>query len=345
MKLVLCSSFVPFVDGGARFIVEWTKQELVKHGHEVEIVYLPFSEDPDAILSQMMAYRFMDLSEYADRVITFRPPSHAIEHPNKIAWFIHHIRVFYDMWNTTYRPVQDDTKGRALRQCIWDFDRSALRSSRKIFTNSKIVQNRLREFNGIESEVLYPPIFNAKRFTLLTYSDTIVCVSRVEPYKRQLLLVEAMKYTRTSVKLALYGASQQLEYPAQIGNLIQRERLGDRVTFVSRWISENEKEQIIGSALAMAYIPVDEDSYGYPTIEAAHAAKPTLTTTDAGGVLEFVVNGESGLTAEPDPRGLAEAMDLLFMDRAKARLLGHNAQRRLEELDISWDRVVDRLTS
>ncbi|MDO9245520.1 MAG: glycosyl transferase family 1, partial [Phenylobacterium sp.] len=35
MKIVLASSFVPFINGGARFIVEWLEEKLLEHGHEV----------------------------------------------------------------------------------------------------------------------------------------------------------------------------------------------------------------------------------------------------------------------------------------------------------------------
>ena len=33
-------------------------------------------------------------------------------------------------------------------------------------------------------------------------------------------------------------------------------------------------------ALAVAYVPDDEDSYGYPSLEAAHARKAVLTASD-----------------------------------------------------------------
>ena len=43
MKVALCSTFVPFVFGGARFIVEWLEEKLREHGHQVERIYLPFT--------------------------------------------------------------------------------------------------------------------------------------------------------------------------------------------------------------------------------------------------------------------------------------------------------------
>ena len=40
-------------------------------------------------------------------------------------------------------------------------------------------------------------------------------------------------------------------------------------------------------ALAVPFLPYDED-YGLITVEAMSAGKPVMTTTDAGGVNEFV---------------------------------------------------------
>ncbi len=44
MRICLVSSFVPFINGGGRFIVEWLEQKLREHGHEVERFYLPSEE-------------------------------------------------------------------------------------------------------------------------------------------------------------------------------------------------------------------------------------------------------------------------------------------------------------
>ena len=41
MRIVLASTFVPFINGGARFSVEWLEEKLREHGHEVERFYLP----------------------------------------------------------------------------------------------------------------------------------------------------------------------------------------------------------------------------------------------------------------------------------------------------------------
>ena len=57
---------------------------------------------------------------------------------------------------------------------------------------------------------------------------------------------------------------------------------------------------LYAGALGVVFPPFDED-YGYVTLEAFLARKPVVTTTDAGGPLEFVEDDVTGLVVEPAP--------------------------------------------
>jgi len=211
-----------------------------------------------------------------------------------------------------------------------------------VYTNSRTVSERLLSFNGIRSDVLYPPILAPERFTAGSYGDEIVCVSRMQPHKRQELLVDAMRFVRTGVRLRLCGVGSE-EYIRELRSRIEANGVHGKVMIEDRWISEDEKAERLSTALAATYVPFDEDSYGYPTIEAAHAKRCTVTVTDAGGVLEFVTSGETGLVTEPEPAHLAEAFDRLYRDRDLARVLGEAAHQRLNALGINWQTTVDKL--
>lgn len=345
MRICLASSYVPFINGGARFIVEWLEQKLREHGHEVERFYIPFVDSPHDLIEQMTAFRLIDLSASCDRLICFRPPSYVLPHPNKVLWFIHHIRVFYDMWDTPYRPVPDTPGGRAVRQALIDADTNALNEAKAIYTNSQVVSDRLKKYNGVASTPLYPPVFQPERFRNEGYGDEIVAVCRIEPHKRQHLLVEAMRHVKSGVKLRLCGASANPGYVDQLRDTIARFDLRDRVVIEDRWISEDEKANRLATALAAAYLPHDEDSYGYPSLEAAHSGKAVLTTTDSGGVLELVEDGRNGGVTLPDPVAIAEAMDRLHLDRQEAQRQGERNAARLVEMKIDWSHVVTTLTA
>lgn len=342
MKIALVSSFEPFVKGGGRNIVDWLVEPLQAAGHQVETIWLPFYDESNP-LEQMWAYRLMDIEHSCDRIICFRPPAHLIPHPQKIVWFIHHFRVFYDLWGTPYSPFGDTLSTRALRDEVMRMDENGLSEAGLIVANSQVTADRLKRFNGLDAQVLFPPIHAPERFHCQSYGEEIISVCRVENHKRQHLLAAAMSLTRTPVRLRLCGRSQDTSYLATLQAAAGP--AATRVTIEARWISEDEKVDRLAGALANVYAPFDEDSYGYPTIEAAHARKATVTTTDAGGVLEFVTDGVNGLVVPPTPQDLAHAFDALYADRALARQLGEAAHGRIGELGIDWPSVVAALTA
>jgi glycosyltransferase involved in cell wall biosynthesis len=341
MKIALCSTYVPFLHGGARNIVEWLQAMLEQAGHQVERVYLPEVDDPALLFGQMAALRWVDLSA-ADRVICFRPQSHMVRHPHKILWFIHHIRTMYDLWDGDYRGYPDDAQHRRIRAALHAADTAALGEARHVFTNSRVVSDRLRRYNGVDSEVLYPPVFQPERFHDAGYGDEVVYICRLEHHKRQHLLVDAMAHTLTPVRLRLCGTGTEA-YGNALRAQVAALGLGSRVMVEDRWISEEEKVARLSTCLAAAYIPLDEDSYGYPSVEASHARKAVLTTTDSGGVLELVTDGVNGLVVPPDAAAMGAALDRLYSDRVLAERLGVAALARLDELNISWTHVLDRM--
>jgi glycosyltransferase involved in cell wall biosynthesis len=247
------------------------------------------------------------------------------------------------MWDSPYRGFPDTLRMRGLRDTIVRMDNAGLAEAHRVFTNSAVVAGRLARFNRIAAEVLYPPILRPELFTAGDYGDEIVGVCRMEHHKRQHLAVAAMALTRSPVRLRLCGLGMDPGYIAGLRASAAAAGVADRVTFETRWITEAEKAARLATALASVYVPLDEDSYGYPTIEAAHAARCTITVTDSGGVTEFVRDGETGLVVAPAPQALADAFDRLYTDRAAASRLGRAARRHIDTCGIAWDPVIEKL--
>lgn len=343
MKVIIASSFVPFVDGGGRFIVEWLQQKLLEYGHEVEKIYLPFNEHHEKLLDNLLSYRLMDMSGQADRLIAIRPPAHSLVHPNKVVWFIHHLRGYYDLAQTRHTSVPYTAEGRALCAALRRHDTLALNEARTVFTNSAVVGERLKKYNGVGSQVLFPPLLSPERFFCGAPNDEIVSVCRLEPHKRQHLLIEAMAHVKTPVKLRLCGKSAGGTYEQELKRVARDKGVEDKVRFDFGWITEEAKINYISNSLACVYAPADEDSYGYPTLEAAAAQKPTLTTWDAGGTLEFIKDGENGLITEPTPMAIAQGFDRFYLDGKKTAQMGRAAADTVRNLNITWDHVIDQL--
>jgi len=345
MRIVIATSVAPFVDGGSTYIVESLGSELKARSHDVEILRFPFSEDYAEVLHQLLALRLFDLSQDCDRLITIRTPSHLLKHPNKIAWFIHHYRGAYDLWGTKYQYIPNTPEGMACREAIIAADNVGLREAARVFCNSGVVRDRLRSFNGIEAEVVYPPLLGPHRFYTADGEDFLLYFSRLTHHKRQWLAIEGLRHTRSAVKLVIAGSPDPgvEPYLGDLDRLIDKYGLRRRVTLVPHWVPEHEKLELFARCLAAIYFPLNEDSYGYPSLEAHAARKAVLTTTDAGGTCELIVNGYNGLITPPDPELIGCAMDQLYNDRHATQEMGRAGELRIEELQITWDNVVARL--
>jgi glycosyltransferase involved in cell wall biosynthesis len=347
MKIIVASTVVPFLYGGYTVIVDSLADELTKAGHQVEVLKFPFSSQYDELLEQMTALRLLDLTEHGDRLITIRFPSYLLRHPKKVVWFIHHHRGAYDLWGTKYQDIPLTPEGTRIRDSIMAADRLGLGECHRIFSNSQVVAKRLKSFNGIDAEVLYPPLPNAERYHCAGYNDTVLYLNRLVHHKRQWLAIEAMRHVKSDVRLLIAGKADPdaTAYVDELHQLVHRYKLKDRVTIFDDWIDEARKVQFFSECLATAYFPLDEDSYGYPSLEAHHSGKAVLTTSDAGGTLELITDGLNGLVTTPEPAAIAEALDRLYLDRQRTQAMGEAGRGRMAELGIAWPHVLERMLS
>lgn len=344
MKIIIASTVVPFVDGGSTFIVDWLERKLREYGHQVDAIKIPFSSYYKDMLSQMLAMRLYHLEDACDRLIAIRMPAYLIKHPQKYLWFIHHYREIYDLWDTELNTLPKNAETLAIREYIMRADSVAFEESKKIYTNSRVVSNRLLDFNGIIAAPVYPPILNPEQFHCASFGDYIYYASRICHAKRQHLAVEAMKYTKTPVKLMITGKADQNGYLDDLYSLVKCNGLEKKVALINEWITEKQKVDYFAKCLAALYIPFDEDSYGYPSLEAHHSEKAVISCLDSGGTDELIVDGENGLLVKPAARALAQAFDRLYENKSLAEAMGSKGKERIKTLEINWDNVIRKFT-
>jgi len=224
-------------------------------------------------------------------------------------------------------------------------DTVALNTSKRIYTNSLEVQSRLTKFNGVSSEVLYPPLLNPENYKFQSQNNEILCIGRIESHKRPDLFIESLALAKTEVKLRFLGKASDPVFAKTLNNLISDLKLSERVSFENRWVSEQEKIEKLSNCLALIYAPIKEDSYGYPSLEASYSFKPIITTTDSGGVLELVLHDFNGWIVEPSALEIAKVFDKAFTNPIITKQMGMNANKRLGDLNISWDHVIAKLLS
>ncbi|MBA3883330.1 MAG: glycosyltransferase family 4 protein [Chthoniobacterales bacterium] len=348
MRVVVATTQVPFIRGGAEVHGENLCAALRAAGHLAEIVAIPFKwYPPERILDTMLACRLLDLEESngkrIDLVIGLKFPAYLIPHSNKVLWILHQHRTAYEQWNHVLGDMINFPNGREVRDAIRAADRNLIPEAKRVYSNSRNVSARLRRFCGIDSTPLYHPPLNVDAFRCETAEDYVLVPSRINRAKRQLLAVQALAQTNSGVKLVFCGESEEIVYDAEIEREIDALGLRDRVRFCGR-VDEEEKLSLYACALAVLYVPFDED-YGYVTLEAMLARKPVITCTDSGGPLEFVVNGVTGFIAAPDADSVGTAIDRLGGNKLAAAAMGVAGWDRYHAMKISWDTVVTALTS
>jgi glycosyltransferase involved in cell wall biosynthesis len=347
MRIAVCHPQTAFVRGGAETHTNALVRALNEAGHEAEVVSVAGKWYPATeIVHQMAVWRSIDLTESnglpIDMVIALKFPAYLVKHERKVVWLIHQHRSAYELWDhPVYADLSKQDEGPAVRDMIWQADRIALGEAKRVFTNSINVRDRLYNSTGLPSEALYHPSPLTEmllRTEPRDFGDYVLFPSRLEGLKRQTLVVEAMKHARSGVRLVLVGSGP--DEPA-LRREISKAGLTSRIS-IEVAVPDERLVDLYDNALGVYYGPYDED-YGYVTLEGMAARRPIVTLTDAGGPLEFVADGETGLVAPPEPREIGAVFDRLYADRALAKRLGDAGSEKLAASMPTWPEIVARL--
>lgn len=346
MKIALLTTQIPFVRGGAEMHVNNLRKALEEHGHEVEIINIPFNDNPIArIEDHIVAMRLLNISESwagkIDLAIGMKFPAYLIPHPNKVMWILHQHRQAYDLFDTDLSSIHGDAEGLRIKDIITNADVKYIAEAKHVYANSGNVAKRLKKYCGLESTPLYHPCPDMEKFYCKESKDYLLMPSRINHTKRQFLALRALAKTKSNINLYIVGAADTPLVKEELLRNIEEFGLKDRVKYFD-FVSQEEKIDLYANCRGVVFIPKDED-YGYITLEAMASSKPVITATDSGGPLEFVENGKNGFVCEPSSESIAEAMDKLGEDEKNAIGMGENAKKKIGDMHISWDHVVKEL--
>jgi len=345
LRIIICFPVVPFVHGGAEKAVLHLQEELIKRNHKAQLVGIPFTWNPPfKILDCALSWKLLDLKKSegkeTDLIISTKFPSWVVDHPNHVTWMFHQHRQAYDLQNTKFDDFNYHPDGEFVRKKIIELDNRYLKKVKKIFTISKNVSKRLMQFNQIKSEPLYIPVSNSSKFHNKEYGDYVLFPSRISPLKRQDLLVEAMKYTKSDIKCKIIGFDDHKKW---LDDKMKDSHLAHKVELITG-VSDDELVDLYSKALAVAYVPYDED-YGFVTLEAFYSKKPVLTASDSGGPLEFVKDGVNGFVSNPDPKKIALKLDEFYNNIENTKKMGNSGLKTVTDLNLNWDTVIEKLIS
>jgi len=325
-RVAVVTSSPPLVEGGHLVIARALVDALVAEGHEAGLITTP-SNPFGRQASEYVATWMTDVSQLGgrpvDHVISLRYPSYAVRHPSHVCWLNHTMREYYDLWDEFSGRLspQGRIKESIRRRLIHAADNYCFTHHLKtLFAQSRTVQARLQRWNGVSSQLLYPPA-PQRAYRCDDYGDFIFVVSRLEPLKRIDLILQALATPAAKgVRCVIAGGGE-----AEGALRAQTTQLGltSRVTFAGR-ISDDLLVDYLARCRAVCFVPKRED-YGFVTVEAFSAAKAVITVSDSGGPAELVVDEVNGLVTPPDATALGLALAELAADRPLAERMGREA--------------------
>ena len=212
---------------------------------------------------------------------------------------------FRYVWHESDRALAEVPRAArpALGRVLAGIRRWDVAASRRVthyIANSRVTRERIAEFWGRDSTVLYPPV-DIDRFRIGEHEDFFLVVTELVPHKHVDLALEAARRARRRIKV--------------VGSGPDRERLEARYAASSEFlgrVGDDELASLYARASALVVPGVEE--FGIAAVEAQAAGRPVVGS-DAGGTRETVQDGTTGvLVPTGDVDALAEAMAFVDFD-------------------------------
>ncbi len=174
-----------------------------------------------------------------------------------------------------------------------EWDRRVADRVTQFIAISQIVRERIAKYYQRDSTIIYPPV-EVKRFSVSTQRDNyFLILSRLVPYKRIDLAVQAFNELGLPLVIAGDGRDRpRLQAMAQ-----------SNVRFLGR-VSDAQAQELL--ARCRAFVFPGEEDFGITPLEANACGKPVIAFA-AGGALDSVVEGVTGeFFREPTAQSLVE---------------------------------------
>ncbi len=342
--ILVVTSAPPLTEGGHLVIARALEHALLEAGHRAGVVTTPsnrFGRQGAAYLANWLTdVGRTGSGERVDGVITLRFPSYAVRHPFQVSWLNHTMREYYDLWPdfSSRLSGRGRVKEGVRRRLMHAADSYLLQHHvRHLFAQSSTIRDRLRRWNQVEAEVLYPPP-PPRPYRCDGYGEALLFASRLTPLKRADLVLRALAEPAARHVRCVMGGDGEAE--PDLRRLARELGVDDRARFVGR-LDEAALVAELGRCRGVVFVPRSED-YGFVTAEAFASGKAVITARDSGGPTELVRDGENGLLTDATPASLAAAMARLADDPAEAERMGQ--QGRQDVAALTWPAAVATLT-
>jgi L-malate glycosyltransferase len=146
-------------------------------------------------------------------------------------------------------------------------------------------------------------------------------------------------YSVPELELRLVGGGEQIP---KLQELAQRLGVAESVEFIGRVPHTEVPKELAKLDIYVALSRLDSESFGVAIIEAGAAGRPVVVS-DAGGLPEVTVEGETGFVVpRENPQAAATAIEELVLDADLRRNMGAAGQARVAK-HYSWDSCIETM--
>lgn len=192
----------------------------------------------------------------------------------------------------------------------WDY--KASQRPNFFIANSENVKNRIKKYYNRESEVIFPPVDARMFYPDGKKENYFFTASRLEPYKKIDLAIEAFNQLGWPLKVAGSGTNSEKLRKMSKAN----------IEFVGRPTDE-ELRKLYSQAQAFVF-PAEEDA-GIMVLESQACGTPVIAF-GKGGSLETVIPGQTGeFFYEQTPEAIIKVLQVFRTEKYNSQTLRENA--------------------
>jgi glycosyltransferase involved in cell wall biosynthesis len=234
-----------------------------------------------------LAWHGLDLSGYDVIVSNKSGFCHGVRHDQKtlhICYCLAPTRYVWSMASYVAREGLGKPTQWALRPLIailrrWDY--AAAQRVDQFIAISTEIQTRIKTYYRRDSTIIYPPVDTDRFRPSSIVEDYFLVVSRLIPYKRIDLAVQAA--TRLGVPLKVVGKGRDLDRLCELA--------GPTVEFLG-YIADDRLPDLMARCKALLF-PGLED-FGITPVQAQAAGRPVIAFA-GGGAIDTVIPGKTGV--------------------------------------------------
>jgi glycosyltransferase involved in cell wall biosynthesis len=357
MKILMLNYEYPPLGGGAAPVTKSLSEELVRQGHEVDVVTMGYKELPkQEYLNGVQIYRvpsirkklemctFHEMLSYcisAGRLLPklLKENNYDINHTHFIiptgAVSSHYHKKIPYIVTTHGSDVPGHNPDRFQFQHILfkPFSTIVLNRARYVTSPSNYLKGEIIRNYGERKIAVIPNGIFVDTYIPQRKERKILTVSRLFEMKGIQFVIEAMK----DIEGFEYVICGDGPYRPQLEDLVERMHLEHKVKFRGHLKPEQLKQEY-GSA-AIFVLPSTSESFGLVLIEAMSAECAVITSNKTG--CAEVVDDAALLVPPKDSEAIKNQLLTLINDPKRCRELGTQGRRRVEQ-QFSWSSVTKK---